>query len=288
MKLIKFITSKTFFANLGVAVVLLALIFWGFNSWLFSYTRHSEIIKVPNLHRLSYAEAGDILTEIDLQFSILDSSEYDPEFPRGAIVAQYPDTGSSVKPGRMILLTINPIRAKKIALPVLAEKTKRRAIYDLESKGFKIGELEYRPDIGKDVVLEIKIDDVIVEAQMMFEKGTEVVLVLGAGLGTELIRVPYLKNMTLEEAEAQLYEFSLNLGAVTYDEDITDTLSAKVFRQSPLPSLDPLIVLGQQVDIWLTNDYTKLPSDSLESLIYTNSDSLFNAEQDSILPDSTK
>lgn len=288
MKLIRFLKSKTFFANLIVAAVLLGLLFWGFNSWLYSYTRHGEDIKVPDLYRLSLVEAEEVLNTADLQFSILDSAEYDPEFPRGAIVAQYPDSGSTVKPGRMILLTINPVRAKKINLPDLVDKTKRRAIYDLESKGFKVGELEYVPYIGKDVVVRVKQDGQEVKAGTPFEKGTEIVLVLGQGLGKTQVKVPYLKRLTLLEAEAKLFKYSLNKGAVNYDENIEDTATAVVFDQYPAPSLMPAITMGQQVDIWLTNDYTKLPADTLESQIYETPDSLKNAILDSIQLDTAQ
>lgn len=287
MKLIHFLKSKTFFANLLVAAVLLALLFWGFNSWLFSYTRHDENIEVPSLYRLSTPEAEEMLGALELEFDILDSSEYDPEFPKGAIIAQYPDSGSSVKPGRLILLTINPLQAKKIELPELVEKSKRRAIYDLESKGFKVGEIEYVPDIGKDVVVAVKIDGEFVKTNSAYEKGTVVTLVLGAGLGNQKVRVPYLKRLTLEEAEAKLLKFSLNKGAISYDEDITDTAAALVFDQNPGASLLPFLLQGQQVDIWLTNDYTKLPSDTLEYLKFQTLDSIPNVVPDSAAVDTT-
>tara|TARA_R110002072_G_scaffold38347_8_gene111213 strand:+ start:1297 stop:2166 length:870 start_codon:yes stop_codon:yes gene_type:complete len=281
MKLIHFLKSKTFFANLLVAVLLLALLFWAFNSWLFSYTRHDKNIEVPSVYRLSTVEAEDILSSLELEFEVLDSSEYDPDFPKGAIIAQYPDSGSSVKPGRLILLTINPLQAKKIELPQLVEKSKRRAIYDLESKGFKVGEIEYVPDIGKDVVVNVKINGELVKAKTAYEKGTVVNLVLGAGLGNQKVRVPYLKRLTREEAEAKLLKFSLNRGAISYDEEITDTATALVFDQNPSASLLPFLYQGQQVDIWLTNDYTKLPLDTLEHLKFQTQDSLNNVASDS-------
>lgn len=289
MKLIHFFKSKTFFANLLVAAVILSLIFWAFNSWLFSYTRHDKNIEVPSLYRLSTAEAEEILGALELKFNVLDSSEYDPDFPKGGIIAQYPDSGSSVKPGRLISLTINPLQAKKIDLPQLKEKSKRRAIYDLESKGFKIGEIEYVPDIGKDVVVNVKIDGEFVKAKSAYEKGTVVTLVLGAGQGNQKVRVPYLKRLTLKEAEAKLLKFSLNKGAVSYDEEITDTATAVVYNQNPFASLTPFLYQGQMVDIWLTNDYNKLPSDTLEYLKYQTQtlDTINNVLQDSSAVDTT-
>ncbi|MGB0175803.1 MAG: PASTA domain-containing protein [Owenweeksia sp.] len=280
MKLIRFIKSKTFWANLLVAVIGITLLFWGITAILSSYTRHGENIQVPDLSRLSYEEAVRRLETVELASEILDSAEFNPEFPRGSVLQQYPFAGSLVKEGRVIKLTLNPLKPRKIELPELIEKTKRRAIYDLQSKGFEIGELEYVPYIGKDVVVDVKIKGRSVKSKSKFEKGTVVTLVLGQGLGGSLINVPYLKRLTLREAEEKLLAASLNKGSVRFDDDITDSASALVYKQYPNPSLKPAINIGQQVDIWLTNDYTKLPVDSLESLEYEIHDSLNNAAAD--------
>lgn len=283
MKLFKFFSSKTFLANFILAIIVIVLFFWGINAFLSSYTRHGENIQVPDLQHLSYNEATEILKNATLEYTILDSAEYDPSYPRGSIIAQYPTAGSLVKEGREIKLTINPLSPRKIELPELIEKTKRRAIYDLQSKGFEVGELEYVPYIGKDVVVNVKVNGHSVKAKDKFDKGTVVVLVLGQGLGNSLIKVPYLKWMTLPEAEEKLLSSSLNKGAIRFDEEVTDSATAIVYQQYPNPSREPAINIGQQVDLWLTNDYTKLPVDSLEYLNYETQDTLSHAEPDSSL-----
>ncbi|MEQ9262460.1 MAG: PASTA domain-containing protein [Owenweeksia sp.] len=280
MKLIRFLKSKTLWANLLVAIIGMALLFWGITTMLSSYTRHGENIQVPDLSRLSYEEAVRRLQSEELEFEILDSAEFNPDFPRGSILAQYPYAGSLVKEGRIIKLTLNPLKPRKIELPELIEKTKRRAIYDLQSKGFELGELEYIPYIGKDVVVDVKVNGSSVKSQDKFEKGTVVTLVLGQGLGGSLVRVPYLKRLTLAEAEEKLLGASLNKGSIRFDDEITDSAAALVYQQYPNPTQKPSINLGQQVDIWLTNDYTKLPLDSLEYLQYDLPDSLNHAATD--------
>jgi len=283
MKIIRFFKSKTFWANLIVAIILIALMLWGTTSALDVYTRHGENIKVPELNRLSYTEAQETLEELELEAVILDSAEFDPNFPRGSVLNQYPDAGSLVKKGREIRLTLNPLKPRKIVLPILIEKTKRRAVYDIESKGFKVGDLEYVPYIGKDVVVDIKVNGKSVKAGDRFEKGTVITLVLGQGLGDSRIKVPYLRWLTKEEADNKLLTYSLNLGAVVYDEEVTDTLAALVYRQYPGPTFKPSISPGQQIDIWLTNDHTKIPNDSLQFLTNEIPDSLNAMQGDSIL-----
>lgn len=277
MKLFRFIASKTLWANVLIFIIVCALLFLGIKSWLSSYTRHGDNIVVPTLLRMDYNEAREALTERELIAEILDTSEFNPDFPRGSVINQYPEEGSTVKKGRAIQLTINPMKPRKIEIPQLIEKTKRRAIYDLESKGFKVGELSYVPYIGKDVVVDIKVDGKSVTEKDRFEKGTVVNLVLGQGIGDNRIAMPYLRYMTLSDAKAILLKASLNLGSVIYDDEVTDSTAAVVYQQSPAPSLEPNVNQGAQVDLWLTEDYTKIPNDSLQFLHPEIADSLNNA-----------
>jgi len=276
MKFIRFLKSKTFFANLILAILIIGGLFYGLNRFLASYSRHGENIKVTKLNSLALSEVDKILSDKGLYYEVIDSSEYDPAFPRGSVVGQYPEAGASVKVGRSIRLTINPFHPRKIEMPMLVEKTKRRAIYDLESQGFKVGELIYVPYIGKDVVIEVKIGDRSVMPGEKLSKGTVIDLVLGQGLSDELIPSPYLRWKTLEEAQADLLARSLNLGSTIYDEEVRDTAAALVYRQSPAPTLNPSIQMGREIDIWLTNDYTKIANDSLEFRTQLPIDSSFN------------
>lgn len=263
MKALRFLFSRTFLANLILALILGGLVLGGIAYFLKVYTRHGDYIAVPDLKELALVEVEQVLAPKQLNYEVIDSSEYDPSFPRGAVINQYPDAGHSVKAGRLIRLTINPLQPRKIVVPNLIEKTKRRALYDLESKGFVVGELSYVPYIGKDVVVDVKVAGRSLERQEAFQKGTVIDLVLGQGLGSTFIKVPYLRFLNAEEAEAKLKSASLNIGSLIYDEEVEDSTLALVYRQNPEPSLEPQIKPGMEVDLWLTADYTKIPNDSL-------------------------
>lgn len=276
MKLFRFLVSKTFFANLLIMALVAALLIWLLNYSLGRYTEHGNSITVPDLEGLALTEVETKLEKAALQFEIIDSAEYNPSFSRGAVISQYPEAGNEVKTGRVLKLTINPFFPRKVEVPDLIEKTKRRAIYDLESKGFKVGELQYVPYIGKDVVIDIKMDERSLMPGTKLKKGTTIDLVLGMGLSDELVRAPYLRWKTLEEAEAYLKLRSFNLGSIIYDEEISDTAAALVYRQNPGPSIEPSIRMGREIDLWLTNDYTKIANDSLEFQNLAPLDSLAN------------
>jgi len=264
MKLIRFLLSKTFWANVVLALLLVGGLFWGLNYALHQYTMHGENIKIPDLTGLALPEIEDRLGELGLTYRVIDSSEYAPTHPRGSVINQYPDPGARVKKGRELDLTLNPFKPRKIALANLRDKTKRRALYDLKSKGFQVGELQYVPFLGKDVVVDVKVDGASVESGQKFAKGTTVDLVLGQGLGEVKIPVPYLRWLSLAEAKTKLQEKSLNPGSILYDQGLQDSATALVYRQSPPPTLKPAIRPGLEVDLWLTNDYDKIKTDSLQ------------------------
>ncbi len=263
-KLFAFFKSKTFFANAILGAVFLLLLVWGTQIWLKSITHYSEKISVPDLNGLTLTEAEALLEHNKLKFKVIDSTEFIPDIPLGAVIDQFPKAGAEVKTERQILLTINPFTVRKIELPHIIDKTLRRAVYDLESKGFKIGQLIYKPDLAKDVVLGMQRNKKPIKAGDKFIKGTTINLIIGSGLGDERIPIPYVMGLSADDAERKLRSYSLNLGLVIYDLEVTDSTSAIIYRQAPEPSLTPSIRLGTTVDIWLTNDSTKVPNDSLQ------------------------
>ncbi|MDX5325657.1 MAG: PASTA domain-containing protein [Bacteroidota bacterium] len=267
MKIIRFLTSKTFAANLVLALIVLIILFFLLDYSMNRYTRHGQRIVVPDLTRVSLEDAGLALEDLDLSFEVLDSAEFSPDFPPGSVVAQYPEAGMEVKEGRVIRLTLNPFQPRKIEMPDLEEKTLRRAIYDLESKGFNIGNFIYKPYLARDVVIGMEVDGKDAKPGDPFDKGTTVDLVLGEGLSAEKVPVPYLKYKDLNEATAAIKRSSLNLGVVIYDEDVKDTSAAVVYKQSPLPNWSPVIRLGGSIDLWMTEDRTKIVNDSLQFLL---------------------
>ena len=54
--------------------------------WLKSTTNHGQKIKVPNLDRLSLDMAEEKLAELDLRFVILDSLNFNPNFPKNSVI----------------------------------------------------------------------------------------------------------------------------------------------------------------------------------------------------------
>lgn len=271
-KFFRFLVSKTFLINGIIALIAFFVFIWLIRFGLAQYTHHGEYIHVPDLQAVEISEAQRLLEESDLAFEVIDSAEFNTLYAPFAVIEQFPKANAEVKSGRVIKLTINPAKPRKIELPNVVEKTTRRAIHYLESKGLQSGELIYVPDIARDRVLGLRVGDEEVEPGVMLEPGTVVDLIVGKGRSNEKIKVPYLKFLTLEEAQSKLGLASLNLGVYFFDEDVEDSTSAVVYKQAPRPTKVPKLKLGSEVDLWLTNDYTKIENDSL--LFVTPNDTL--------------
>lgn len=264
MSFFRFLVSKHLWWSLAAMVLIVVGLIWGTLRWLNHFTLQDVTIVLPDLQTYTLDEAEDTLVAMGLRYDILDSNEYFPEFPRSSVIDQYPAAGLTVKPNRRISLTLNASGPKKIPVPNIIEKTRRRALYDLESKGFAIGSLEYVPYIGKDVIvgLSYKGSELILPVELT--KGSSIDLIIGMGLSSERVRVPYLKNISIDDARDKLKTFSLNLGAVVYDEELEDSASAYIYRQSPAPSWSPQLRMGGNVDIWVTDNQNKWATDSLD------------------------
>ena len=145
-------------------------------------------------------------------------------------------------------------------MPNLIDVSLRQAEAILQTYGLKTGEFIYRADLAKNAVLEQKFHGREIKPGTPVNKGSMIDLVLGDGVGTSKVAVPELVGLTKSEALFVLKGSSLNVGAVIYDENIRDSLTAKIYRQFPLPSDSASINEGEAIDIYLTQTVDKIPN----------------------------
>lgn len=181
MSLRKYLTSKIFFAQALAALLIVAVVSFAFFHMISFITRHGQEIAVPDLSKLSAEQAEEKLDELKLDYIILDTVDFRPEFPKLTIVDQEPKAGSKVKEGRKIYLKINAEKFTMIAVPDLVEKTYRQAVPTLEAAGLKAGEITYKPYLGKDMVLEMRLNGKKLKAGDKVLKSSKIDLVLGDG-----------------------------------------------------------------------------------------------------------
>ena len=183
MSLLKFIFSKTFVIQIGLAIVALVVLAFLTMQWLDYSTNQDERIQVPDLAKLSLDRVELTLEELDLRYEILDSANFNPDYPKYSVIDQVPQPGKFVKENRKIYLTLNPSGYGKVLIPDLIRRTRRQAEPTLRSLGFEIGSVTYKPDIAKDAVLELRHKGKLVEAGDELMKTAKIDLILGDGSG---------------------------------------------------------------------------------------------------------
>lgn len=180
--LFQFIKSKTFFMQIGIAIVSLFLVVFILQWWLGVTTNHDQKIQVPNLHKMSLAEVEAKLDALNLDFIIIDSATYNPDYPKKSVIEQDPEVGGFVKEKRKLYLTLNPSKYRDIEIPNLNGRTKRQATTHLRSQGFIVGKkITWVKDIGKNVVRGLKHNGKVITPGTKLPKKTIINLVLGDG-----------------------------------------------------------------------------------------------------------
>lgn len=184
MSFFKFITSKTLLIQIGIAIVSFFLFIFLLQWWLGVTTNHDQQIQVPDLQKMTIREAENKLADLHLDFKVIDSASYNPEYPKKSVIEQNPEAGDFVKQNRKIYLTLNPSKYRDVKIPDLNGKTKRQATTHLQSIGFKVGtNFTWVPDLGKNVVRGLRHNGKKVDIGSKLPKNTVIDLVLGDGKG---------------------------------------------------------------------------------------------------------
>ena len=185
MNLIQFITSKTFLKQSIIAVIGLVVFVFAVMKWLNISTNHNQKIEVPNMAKMSLENVEKTLDELDLNFVVIDSASYNPNYPKKAVIEQDPVAGDFVKEGRKIYLTLNPSGYSDVVIPDLFGKTKRQANSQLKAIGFRVNSKStYVSDIAKDVVRGAKFNGKDLKAGDKIPKNSIITLKLGDGRGS--------------------------------------------------------------------------------------------------------
>ncbi len=240
----------------AVGVIILVLII---NFCLKIFTRHNNEISVPDFYSMSLEEANHVARKSNVRLDVIDSI-YVKRLEPGAVFLQNPAAGSPVKKGRRILITINASQPKMIDMPNLVGFSLRQAKTELYSRGLSINKISYIEDIATNNVIEQRYKGRKIAPGEQVESESAIDLVLGLDYEDALTNVPYVCGYSLSVAEDNIFENSLNVGTVRYDDSVQtyqDTLDAVVYSQSPINIYEPCRK-GAKVNLILTIDQSKL------------------------------
>ena len=241
--------------NIAIAAVLLVIIGYLVLRGLDRYTRHGFSIQVPNLTGLTLEEADSVA-------AIYSSSDRP-----GAVVEQFPLPRARVKNSRVIQLTTNALNPEQISFPELRNLAFRQAIQQLNSIGLDVRHIQFAPSPFRNLVLDYKLGDSLLQPGNLVAKGQAIDLILGAGENGDQVYLPRLIGLTVSEARRQTLLAYLNIGEVIPDATVTsrtDLASARVYEQLPRYINKRTLAQGDTLVLRVTLDEQKIQlADSL-------------------------
>lgn len=259
MSLLKFLKSRVFWLQVGIALVAIAFLLWLTLEILGHYTTSGRTVVVPQLVGQLQADVEEEVHNADMSLKLIDSL-YRADTKPGAIVDQIPAAGKKVKKGRIIYITINAFSKEMTTMPALVNFSFRNARVNLQNAGLELGKVDSIPSPYDGLVLKQLYDGKPIDAGQKLPKGSKVNLVVGCGASDGPTTIPSLITQSYEDAISAIAAARLSLGNIDFDETIrsaADTSRAIVYRQSPAASSGH-VEAWSTVNLWLTTDMTKL------------------------------
>jgi len=180
----RFFISKQFLLNLaGIIVVWIAIIQidkW----WLKHTTNFGQNIEVPSFYKIHMDDLDEFVKDKQLKYVIMDSVYLD-DWPKGTVCWQYPrptdSSGMGVKDGRVIELSIVPLKPKMICMPRVTDMSKRMGETTLNSMGIRT-KISYKPHpYAPGFIMEQLLNGNPIDSGTFIPKGSRVELVVSKG-----------------------------------------------------------------------------------------------------------
>lgn len=255
----RFLTRQHFIVNLIVALLLAAAIVFGILQLLGVITQHGQYLTVPYVLNKNTQDAIKLLESKGFDVEIQDSTYVDTA-KMGVVLKQFPDPNSTVKINRTVLLTVNRVTLPLIDVPALQGKSMNYAIELLERSHLKLGDTTFKPDFMVGSVLQQLYNGNPVQPGAKVPYGSKIDLVVGGGLSDQRVPIPDLVGKSFAEAKLTLEGLGIVMGIPVASGNITDTLSAFVYRQSPETTTELVdggrqtnyIQSGQIMDLWIS------------------------------------
>jgi len=194
--------------------------------------KHGDECLVPDITYMSMQAAEIKLNEANLQLTIA-LEEFNAQYPKGTIISQLPEPGSSVKRGMKVRVTISK-GAASATVPKLRGVSLREAKLLLEQEGLAMGDLLWYTD-------EVLPDGVIIESRpdagTVMRLNAEVQLVVNRKQTDVLIPVPDFVGLDFSEAQQAAEENYLIIGDISYKVD-DRMLPETVLYQSIAPGTE--------------------------------------------------
>ena len=237
---------------IGVWILIIFLEGW----YLKSHTDFGEEVEVPSFYKMHVEDLDQFIADKDIKYEIKDSV-YLYEWPKGTVCWQYPkptdSSGMSVKPGRVIQLSVVPMSPRMFAMPKVVDMSKRMAETTLASMGIRTT-VSFKPHpAGKDFVMEQLFNGKPIAPGTMIPKGTRIELVVAKGNTGESTPLPSLIGLTILQAQERLQSLTLSLH-IECETCLTDAdfQTAVIGSQNPDGGEGVNVAVGSTITVWAT------------------------------------
>ncbi len=198
-----------FLLTLVLAIVVLDKI-------VFPILVHSEdTLKMPNLIGMQLSDAERTISSLDLKLAKVNEL-YSEQYPNGTVINQSPRAGQVIKKGREVFLTVSRGR-EEVEVPNLIGQNIRNSRVLLKNIGLDVGNITYINDEN------YGIDTIVAQSPIPGSKvsyGKVVDLVVSRG-SVDLVKVPFLEGLNIDNAIKLLRESDLIVGNILYVENQT-------------------------------------------------------------------
>ena len=224
---------KSFLFNLAIVLSLCAILYMSFFGMLHWLTKHGEEVKIPDLNGKDMNAAITLLHSLHFEVNV--DSTYEPAFKPLVVLKQVPDTGSIVKEGRTVFLTVNMLTPPRIPMPNLVNLSLRSAEMLLRNNKLLLGDTIYKPDIAAGAILEQRYKGQTINPGELILQGSKISLVIGNGLGNLEWDVPDVTGLAVDDAMTILNQYNIQPIFSVQDQmtEISDTSSAIIVDQDP-------------------------------------------------------
>ena len=250
---VKFTKTKVFWKHAGISFFLALFLFYIVIKSMALSTHKGERIQIPNLLNQKIANVPNLLSNLNVNYLIIDSV-YNPNETPGVVIKQEPVAGEYVKANRNVYLYITTLIPPQIRMPKLVDRSLRQAVLMIESYGLKLGKVKYVSDACKNCVLNQRYNGREISPNDTLRKGAFIDLWVGKGDNNTSVSVPSITGLSYCEAKKILNSLSLNFGTIHFNGSIKDTCNAIVTQQFPEAGSDDLISSGSLIEIHISNN----------------------------------
>jgi len=212
--------------------ILLVLVFTGyllFNYLIMpAYTRYDVTVRVPDVRNRPFEEARQILTRQGLNVG-QPEQRFNANYQPNVVLDQNPHPDASVKPGRLVYVTINTGSIPTVTVPRVEGLSLREARNRLLADGLEI-EAEQPDSIPSPYSNTVTRQRPA--AGTTVPRGSGITLWYSRGLGDRFVVVPDVTGMGVTEARQTLLRSNLRSVVLDLDESLGDPV---ILRQSREP-----------------------------------------------------